>query len=1316
MNPFSKVLASLILVTGVAAATETSIVLKDYTARGFAPDLVSYRVAVPKGGVDRLSLQGPDGRPALLQVSAPVSNGFATISFVAELPANTGVTYRLRDDATGPRAPVTLKVTRGNEGVILENGLFSIRLPALTNQNFKEPVPANKIPAPIQAFRSGTGPWLGAGRILTTRPVYAVRVELLADGPVYATVRYELTFANGGYYRATIQVIDQVPVAKVREEFDAHELDGKDYWELSLTSGWTPDMIEIANATSGGGVELDSTAAITTLGITPDPIKPAWFIIPDSSWYAPRTMLGVFNAADRVANTNGYPVVGFVPLNKGDWRRSLGIEIHTPDSKQINLHLPMTLRHASWLREVTSETSPFSCLEHENALPTTYGRRVWGLVLAHPSTRGLAMTRGSTRGPLAAARLLYGIISLDRYKDYQLEWPDSNLTYPRVFLKPDQIPQLRKTVSQSPIATQGGQGSAFGDLKDSFVASGHDAKERFDKKLHKYLDGMTAYMLGVPDVGHHSMSGSYNNAALADDVLAWPGLSATDRAFIRAKLALITYLYMEGDLISYGAGTHTGPPNMGLAVSSSMSDFVALLPDHPMYAAWLRHASDYLTYKTGINIAPGGGWFEYGGAYHMHGFARVNNGIMGIQAAGAPGAAQLLDYDSQDWSYYMNLLSPFDSRWQSRMVPGMANSMPSHSGHYMEASGVLLEKYPELAANLRWAWIANGIGTRDINPLLERPWLQPKEPALKSEIYPGVGVIFRAHQGPDETYMFFRSGYNWSHWPEDQGHFVLYSKGAALLPFQPFQYGSSASKEFDICNLIRFGSPSNRFPHAWADANILDHAFGPTVDYAWSSVGYPDWYFSPGAKPEFISAQGLNVGTGNVRPLAPDFPQQPVPFVWDRQVLFLKGATAQAPNYFVFRDTARDTSPAHFGQPAPVASWFNLDLLGRKTDLQISGPHITADTEWPTKLDILFAQPEPVQPAFMEQNMYLSYWGGAGPTYFTDKPVSRNWVSQKDGSQFTNNAASAAGVCEQHVVARIGKAPGADYFWVAYPRAQAEQAPVVTSLKPGALKIVTGAGTDYAFLSPAPLAFADGTVVFVGNAGSVRVGKETVTLALAGGTGKVGYKGFVIEGTAPIEQTVKLTDLKPTVLKPVAAPVTVTYPPTLAKYETLAPGVRKGVEQNTEYLIDSDQAAPVTVTDGNVLIDARKAAIQITPQSVRLVALDRTYCRLSVGNVAVRGVGPFDLTFSKDKITGTVEGAIRSLVCTWPEGIIRPMYHMDGVRWYAGFADDHSISKGTTTPQLSLAFGVTDGKHQIEIAEWMYPELPPSPAQALIHW
>jgi hypothetical protein len=95
----------------------------------------------------------------------------------------------------------------------------------------------------------------------------------------------------------------------------------------------------------------------------------------------------------------------------------------------------------------------------------------------------------------------------------------------------------------------------------------------------------------------------------------------------------------------------------------------------------------------------------------------------------------------------------------------------------------------------------------------------------------------------------------------------------------------------------------------------------------------------------------------------------------------------------------------------------------------------------------------------------------------------------------------------------------------------------------------------------------------------------------------------------------------------------------------------------------------------------------------------------------VRGVGPFDLTFTSDKITGTVDGPIRTLVTTWPENIRRPMFHMDGNRWYAGWADDHSIVKGTPAPQFGIAFGVTAGKHTVEVSEWTYPALPPVPTR-----
>ena len=77
------------------------------------------------------------------------------------------------------------------------------------------------------------------------------------------------------------------------------------------------------------------------------------------------------------------------------------------------------------------------------------------------------------------------------------------------------------------------------------------------------------------------------------------------------------------DVISYGDGSHSGNPNMGTARSSSMATFMALVPDHPMYEKWRKHMSGYLEYKISSQTAPGGGYFEFGTAYHMHGFARL---------------------------------------------------------------------------------------------------------------------------------------------------------------------------------------------------------------------------------------------------------------------------------------------------------------------------------------------------------------------------------------------------------------------------------------------------------------------------------------------------------------------------------------------------------------------------------------------------------------------------------------------------------------------------------------------------------------------
>jgi hypothetical protein len=301
------------------------------------------------------------------------------------------------------------------------------------------------------------------------------------------------------------------------------------------------------------------------------------------------------------------------------------------------------------------------------------------------------------------------------------------------------------------------------------------------------------------------------------------------------------------------------------------------------------------------------------------------------------------------------------------------------------------------------------------------------------------------------------------------------------------------------------------------------------------------------------------------------------------------------------------------------ASWFSLSLLGRKSNVTIEGQKVSLDTEWPTKLDMVFT--ERANPAFemVEDDLPLAVGAYSKPT-----GTSRDWI---DGNKK-----------EQHVSLRLQSPPGQDVAWVLYPRGAGEAAPTATQLAPGVTKVVTAEGTDFVFLATMPLEFKGEDIEFSGSAGAVRVPKsgEPQLLLLRGS--RLSFKGKTAETPAPPE--------------------------------------------------------PQVTAEGG---------------KIRFIAPAAEYVKLTQGNVGVRGMGPFDLTFTPDGITGTVDGDVRTIVTTWPEKIVRPGYWMDGVRWCAGFADEHSLTKGTATPQFGIAFGVSGGKHDVKVSEWEWPAVPPTP-------
>jgi len=1244
------------------AAEQQVITLKDWTGRGFAPDLVNYTIPAPADGGKKLRVLDSAGVSLPVQIT-PGEKGQATLSFVASLPANGESLYEVSTDGKSPTAKPAVTVTKDGDALVLANQLLAVKVPGQMAKTYDKPVPADTLPAPILAFRGPDGAWRGAGSILTKRAVSKISVNQVAAGPVFVEMKYRLEYAEGGYYEASVRVTDQAPFAKVSEEFDLGVGANANFWQLDLSKGWAPNAAEHmfvagqgygpikyptlaeeekgAASSPNGGADLSATAEM-----------PARYIHHDSCWGLRFvSYYGVHQAEARQANPDDYPLAIVAPLHKGAWRRANSLPVYIKGGN-VSVRFPMDVAPISWQNEPASDVSPFSCQEHDPGLATSVGRREWALVLAKPAMFVDGYDKKDTLGIGYGVRALYGIVGLDRYKDFILSWPDKKVSYPRVYITPELVTKYRAAVQADP------NFPLLPMLKDYYWFTGDPAiAQKEVTEVHKRLQQLVIYPVSALSMAHHH-AGDFYGPPLghAESVLSWPDLPAADREQIRARLALVAYLLTDPDTTSAGDGSHHGNPNMGVARLSDRANIVAIIPDHPRFNSWRDYVGKFTSYKMATFMAPEGGWFEYGASYHMHGYGKIIRGLMGVFSSNASDADVMAKYNRADMDYYVNLLSPVDSRYGSRTIPGMANSPVGNSPHYLQAMGTVAARDPEFAANLRWAWESNGSmiasGADSVTiPAMVRPEIAAKEPKLTSRSYPGFGVIFRAHQGPDETCLYLRSGYLWSHWSQDQGNIILYSKGAVLLPPQPYQYGGPKDKNFPDKNFIHFGSPANDWPHALADSNILDAHFSPSVDYAWASSGYPDWFINPGFKPGF----------GKPRELVEGLNQKEGAFTWDRQIAFLKGATGKSPNYFVIRDSMNGAGK--------LASWFNLSLLGRKENVKIDGGKVAIDTEWPTKLDLLFMNPDKPALEMVEDNLTLfvgSYTKFSGDLSEGKFP-SRDWVGVdgKPKPVGKNMGADFRDAKEQHVAIRLQSAPGQEVAWILYPRGAGESAPSAMPLAPGVTKVVTCEGTDYVFLSTTPIKYAGEGVEFEGCAGAVRVAKDgKATLVLSAGPGKAGYKGSVIESAEPFEKVV-------------------------------AAGQR-----------------PETVPASQWKVGKAEQAVTVEGDRVRFVEPGQKYVELTHGNIGVRGVGPFDLTFTPDGITGEVDGDVRTIVTTWPEKIIRPGFSMDGVRWYAGFSDEHSFIKGTAAPQFAIAMGLSAGPHKVKISEWEWPALPEAPARS----
>jgi len=1232
-----------------AVPDDGTIRLVDCGFRDWGPELVRFTLDTKKFEPGRLVLLASDGKAVPFQVQD------GTLMFVAAVPKGKTATYTLQraeQDRSRENIPLTHRITA--DAVEVENEFFSLRLPKPQKTQFKEPVAAQDVAAPILAWKQAGVGWVGGARFHTERKVSALEIRAVDDGP--ATVAYEARyrFQPNGEYVWQVRVSAGVPVAIVTEEYDFGAVtEGHDFLLLALSENWKPQEIGFltGEGTStqckreplGPYIEQklkEEQGPLRNVGAyaPPPPYVPGRNlallekIVPGGPWGLRSGMELRATGGDARGTTNVPFVAGggkavcsisVCPYHTGSWRRTNSlIAWHSPDHG-VQLALPISVRRSHWYLELTDDESPFSSHEHDPELPASYGRRVWALGFGLDAAArqlwpefaaSLAKPdyQGKITEPIVKTRAVLGYIGLDRYKDWITEWPadEDKTVYPRCLATPKIAARIKETLDQHPEKAL---------LNKLYIVDGRDETGAANAKttIEGFKNGRGGDDWNIFGLTGYRQTYQFQWLVYADSALAWPNLPPEQRAQIRRFLALHAYLFSEPDYNPRGAGVHLGNPNMPIGRTEVLALLAPLIPDHPMYKYWMAQLKAITTFRIASNTEPGGAWFEPP-IYQMYGPTRAL-----VLAQIALRNARVADLSKEGWhkaalTYDAHLTLPEARTKGWRPFPGMGNSGITLEAVFGMSMSVFDSSDRDFAGFLRYMHGLNSGNNRVSQgndpefSFCYLPDIPEKPQVLKTAFIPGYGVAFRAHYGtPDETAMLFRCGYNHSHWDMDDLNVVLCGKGAPLSPGTGYQYYYGPANQNDAIyhNRVKVGRLNAHEPFGRIENVVQDYGFGDAVDYAMGREYYPPEYFDD--------------GKGDME--------------WRRHVLFLKSDRPDGASYFVMRDTFPGGK-----ERATWWHWLNLD----------GADMISADGKAGDKDKTAFNKvvPEEQMPALTGRTIEMRTKYGARTTlwFAAKEPPTARAVMTFDyqfGPNYHHRAfGKELGVVNQDdketkTILRIAASAADGFLYVVYPHKDAEKPAACTQLAGGALKVVTGEATDFCFVSDAPLNFKDEEVVFTGKAGAIRVFPDRVVLALNSGVGQVGYKGCVLEGSGPFERTVALADLKP--------------------------GLRK-IEGGYEKKIVS-----MDIGDG----------------------------------ITVTGEAPFEAKLDGRAIRIKTSGRARVLTLTKPSWMVRPELRFDGRQWMAGWTDEAGSDWGRWTRCKLIAVSTLDGEHELVVTDMVFPKV-----------
>ncbi len=977
-----------------------------------------------------------------------------------------------------------------------------------------------------------------------------------------------------GYYRVRVRVEAEQPLVFVAEEYDFGSITaGQDFLILTLDDGWQPNTAvwaayrqapsqpEQVRGPRGG--EADTPVWQAPL----EPAKPRELarLFPHNDFGLQAQWYAIF-ADDGAADS---PQVGIVTQHSGAWR--------LPSQSQSSLVVAEDGRIEARLRISMNlsgmPSNPFNTAEIDPDLPQTLGRRLWALVLGpRPSAKE---DGGLEVAALDGWRIDPGFITLDDYKGWTLEWEeDASLARPRVFTTPAHLTRLKAELERCP----GKEAIKDYSLISGDAAAARAEGERALQRLVGQHGVLNWHMTHYRATQNAYEPAFLADSALASPELP-DDLRRRLRANLALFCHLWTHANFIPRGAGMHMGNPNMPINrfMGLPLFAALipdhPQAAEWLDESYNYLKWkvsfniasgggmFRETLPYATYGPSIFFTTAAvalrnaGYEEIAAFEPLKEFGRYLNAVDTpvTPVRGRP-ADRLAGLNDRRVRVLPGLMRGSDvAGGQSRMMLASltATSDPAYAGEMMgafyEAGGFL--------------------GTEMTQPFMWFYWnpdIAPVTPPRRESIIAGLGGILRAHVGtPDEAYFALRMGYSQQR-GTDQGSIAFYARGACLVPPSGLSAGHSQEGVWPH-SVVAFGEPPAGHEHGRVDTNIEDYGFTPSVGYLLGRQTFK----GRGPQLRRIEKEFESLPDAFDIIWSRQFQELESNFIYSRQTLLLRSPSPAGPTYAVLRDSTQG--------PCPLPSRWHLWLTTKSDNVQRLPGGVRAAYGDGVNLDIIVIEPAeaevavtPVTPirGYGEDYSQLRIPQTPGKGYLTvlyptrqGEPGPRRVDRLAEGIVRLETAESTDYVfcaVDQPVVYRddtvdiaafagavrifpnrvllvnaagqhgsVGYrgvvAQGVGPFEHAVPVAPAKAetvaagrtlAPVAPPAGTGPLIEIDGAGTH-----------ANPDVSGQGLKGWIRIDGDpaspdfaatsTVTYAMAEGFGRVGYRGFYVQGEAP---------------------------------------------------------------------------------------------------------------------------------------------------------------------------------------------------------